>query len=188
MGLQIPQDPPPQSLTPNPTTTTTTSTSPTPPNSVSQLPPEALDLATKLFNLARAGSTAPLHQYLLAGIPPNLTNHVGDTLLMLAAYHGHLSTVTMLLERGADPNVLNERGQSPLAGAVFKGFGEVVGVLVRAGGDVWAGRPNAVETAGVFRRGDLLGVMGVEGEGEGDGEEGQGRVGDWRAEVGERLA
>ncbi|KAK0337593.1 hypothetical protein LTR91_005077 [Friedmanniomyces endolithicus] len=182
MGLQIPPSPTP----PPSTTTTTTTTSPTPPKSVSQLPPEALDLATKLFDLARSGSTAPLHQYLLAGIPPNLTNHVGDTLLMLAAYHGHLSTVTMLLEQGADPNVLNERGQSPLAGAVFKGYGEVVGALVGAGGDVWAGRPSAVETAGVFRRGDLLGVMGVEGEGE--GEEGQGRVGDWRAEVGERLA
>ncbi|TKA46557.1 hypothetical protein B0A54_02389 [Friedmanniomyces endolithicus] len=186
MGLQIPQDPTPRSSSTDPTPSTNPSHPATAPKSPSQLPPEALDLATKLFNLARSGSTAPLHQYLLAGIPPNLTNHAGDTLLMLAAYHGHLSTVTMLLERGADPNVLNERGQSPLAGAVFKGYGEVVGVLVGAGGDVWAGRPSAVETAGVFRRGDLLGVMGVEGERE--GEEGQGRVGDWRAEVGERLA
>ncbi|KAK0346633.1 hypothetical protein LTR59_002558 [Friedmanniomyces endolithicus] len=179
MGLPTPQDPTPQPSTTSPTTT------PAPPKSPSQLPPEALDLATKLFNLARSGSTAPLHQYLLAGIPPNLTNHAGDTLLMLAAYHGHLSTVTMLLERVADPNVLNERGQSPLAGAVFKGFGEVVGVLVGAGGDVWAGQPNAVETAEVFRRGDLLGVMGVEVEGEGEGEEME--EGDGHAEEGQGV-
>jgi len=178
MGLPTPQDPTPQPSTP-------TSTPATPPKSPSHLPPAALDLASKLFDLARSGSTAALHQYLLAGIPANLTNHSGDTLLMLASYHGHAATVRMLLERGADPNVLNERGQSPLAGAVFKGYGEVVGVLVGAGGDVWAGRPNAVETAGVFRRRDLLGVLGVEVGGEGE-EEG-GRVGDWRAEVGRRL-
>src|SRR5699024_9900387 len=45
--------------------------------------------------------------------PQNLTNDSGDTLLMLAAYHGHADTVRALLTRGADPNRLNDRGQSP---------------------------------------------------------------------------
>jgi ankyrin repeat protein len=55
------------------------------PSSTSELPPAALDLATKLFDLARCGTTDVLSQYLQAGIPPNLTNSSGDTLLMLAS-------------------------------------------------------------------------------------------------------
>ncbi|KAI9685171.1 MAG: hypothetical protein M1822_004758 [Bathelium mastoideum] len=126
------------------------------PQSVSSLPPEALDLATKLFDFARAGSTPELLQYLTAGIPPNLTNSKGDTLLMLAAYHGHAETVKMLLEKGADPNTLNDRGQSPLAGAVFKGWDEVVKVLFEGGGKADAGQPNAVDSARMFRKEQYL--------------------------------
>lgn len=140
-------------------TQTDTNTKPT---SASSLPPEALALASKLFDHAREGATSPLSQYITAGIPVNLTNHKGDTLLMLAAYHGHLETVTMLLDKGADAGVLNERGQSPLAGAVFKGYEGVVKVLVERGASVHKGQPSAVEAARMFRREDLLGVMGVE--------------------------
>lgn len=39
---------------------------------------------------------------------------------MLAAYHGHVELVKLLIQHGGDPNRLNDRGQSPLAGAVFK--------------------------------------------------------------------
>ncbi len=38
-----------------------------------------------------------------AGVPANLCNDKGDALVMLAAYHGHAQTVSVLLERGADP-------------------------------------------------------------------------------------
>ncbi|KAF2198631.1 ankyrin, partial [Delitschia confertaspora ATCC 74209] len=132
------------------------------PPTPADLPPAALDLATKLFNLARQGQTPLLSAYLTAGIPPNLTNSTGDTLLMLAAYHGHASTVSMLLSQGADPNVLNDRGQSPLAGAVFKGWDDVVRALWEAGADMRLGRPTAVEAARMFRREGVLGLFGVE--------------------------
>jgi ankyrin repeat protein len=129
------------------------------------LPPEALDLAQKLFDLARSGQTSQLLPYLDAGIPPNLTNSEGNTLLMLAAYSGHASTVSVLLTRGADPNVLNDRGQSPLAGAVFKGYDGVVKVLVEEGkADGWAGQPNAVECGRMFKRYEALRIMGIEAE------------------------
>ncbi|KAF2769793.1 ankyrin [Teratosphaeria nubilosa] len=140
---------------------------PTNPTTPTQLPPEALDLATKLFNHAREGQTPPLRQYIEAGIPVNLTNHKGDTLLMLAAYHGNIETVKMLVEKGADVNGLNERGQSPVAGVVFKGYEEVVRVLVEAGADVWRGQPTAVDSARMFRRGEMLKLFGVEEEGQG---------------------
>ncbi|EMC93923.1 hypothetical protein BAUCODRAFT_36379 [Baudoinia panamericana UAMH 10762] len=128
----------------------------------SQLPPEALDLASKLFDFAREGKTAELNQYITAGIPVNLTNHKGDTLLMLASYHGHLDTVEMLLQKGADANVLNERGQSPVAGAVFKGYDDIVKKMVEAGADIHAGQPNAVDSARMFRREECLRLFGVQ--------------------------
>ncbi|KAF1919045.1 ankyrin repeat-containing domain protein, partial [Ampelomyces quisqualis] len=134
--------------------------------SPSSLPPAALDLAAKLFDLARTGSTPALQTYLTAGVPRNLTNSAGDTLLMLASYHGHAETATMLLEAGADVNVLNARGQSPIAGAVFKGYDDVVRVLFEVGANVVAGQPNAVDCARMFKRASCLKLFGVvEGEG-----------------------
>ena len=50
----------------------------------------------------------------------NLTNDKGDTLLILAAYHGHPETVGALLDRGADHSRANDRGQTALAAAVFR--------------------------------------------------------------------
>lgn len=132
------------------------------PRDVNELPPAALELAAKLFDLARAGDMFTLQAYLDAGIPPNLTNHQGDTLLMLAAYHGQPETVRALLSKGADPNIINGRGQSPLAGAVFKGHEQVVRVLVEGGGDADAGTPNAKDTAVMFKRQGLFEVLGVE--------------------------
>ncbi|KAF2649349.1 ankyrin, partial [Lophiostoma macrostomum CBS 122681] len=137
-----------------------------PPRSAEDLPPAALDLAAKLFDLARNGDTATLSAYMSAGVPKNLTNASGDTLLMLAAYHGHAETTKALLDSGADPNVLNARGQSPIAGAVFKGWDDVVRALFEAGADVSNGQPNAVDCARMFKRDACLKLFGVE-EGQG---------------------
>ncbi|KAJ4321708.1 hypothetical protein N0V94_002801 [Neodidymelliopsis sp. IMI 364377] len=137
-----------------------------PPQTVQDLPPAALDLAAKLFDLAREGNTATLKQYIDAGVPKNLTNSTGDTLLMLTSYHGHAETARMLLDAGADPNALNGRGQSPIAGAVFKGYDDVVKVLFEARADILGGQPNAVDCASMFKRDGLLELFGVErGEG-----------------------
>jgi hypothetical protein len=120
---------------------------------------QVVELATRLFGMAREGETATLAAYLDAGVPVNLANEQGDTLLMLAAYHGHPATVGALIERGADVNRLNGRGQSPLAGAVFKGEDEVVRALVAGGADPRGGHPTAVDTATMFGRDDLLEVL-----------------------------
>lgn len=121
-----------------------------------EIDPEVIELATKIFGFARAGDTESLGAYLAAGIPVNLTNDNGDTLLMLAAYHGHADTVTHLCALGADVNRLNNRGQSPLAGALFKGEDEVVRVLVANGADPEAGQPTARDAARMFGREHLL--------------------------------
>ncbi len=125
-------------------------------NPMPEIDPEVLQLAAKVFDLARHGDTGTLAAYVDAGVPANLTNDRGDSLIMLAAYHGHLDAVTALLERGADPNRANDRGQTPLSGAVFKGEDEVVRALLARGADPAAGTPSAIEAASVFGRQDLL--------------------------------
>lgn len=75
---------------------------------------------------------------------------------MLAAYHGHAPTVSVLLERGADPGRLNDRGQAPVAGAVFTGESEVVRVLLDEGADPRLGQPAAVDAARMFGQHELL--------------------------------
>lgn len=122
--------------------------------------PEVIELATRLFSLARSGQAAELAAYVDAGISPDLTNHNGDSLLMLAAYHGHAETVAALVARGADPNRANDRGQTPLAGAVFKAELDVIRVLVAAGADAAAGAPSALATAQMFERADLAELLG----------------------------
>jgi ankyrin repeat protein len=118
---------------------------------------ELVELAHQMFDLARAGEAERLAAYVDAGVPTDLTDASGNTLLMLAAYHGHPDTVTALLQRGADPGRVNDRGQTPLAGAVFKGEDEVVRVLLAAGADPDTGSPTAREAAVMFGRADLLG-------------------------------
>ena len=121
--------------------------------------PEVLQLAEKVFNLARQGDTGTLAAYVDAGVPANLCNDNGDTLVMLAAYHGHPQTVAALLERGAGPDRPNDRGQTPLAGAVFKGERTVIEALLHGGADPTAGTPSAVETARMFGNDDLVALF-----------------------------
>ncbi|PTR22503.1 hypothetical protein C8K36_11141 [Rhodococcus sp. OK519] len=118
------------------------------------------ELAGRMFDMARSGDTTTLAQYVDAGVPVNLTNGSGDTLVMLAAYHGHAGTVRALADRGADVNRPNDRGQTPLAGAVFKGEDEVVTALVAAGADAAAGQPSALDAARMFGRDDYLQILG----------------------------
>lgn len=123
--------------------------------------PEVVELASKVFDLARGGDTDALAAYVDAGVPANLTNDRGDSLLMLAAYHGHAEAVTALAIRGADPDRANDRGQTPLAGAVFKGEDAVVRALLDAGADPAAGTPSALDTARMFGKDDLLELFGA---------------------------
>lgn len=112
--------------------------------------PGVIALAAKVFDLAREGDTEELVAYLDAGVPANLTNDKGDTLLILSAYQGRASTVAALLERGADHTRANDRGQTALAAAVFKQSAETVRSLLAAGADPDDGQPSARATAQFF--------------------------------------
>ncbi|MFG2333916.1 ankyrin repeat domain-containing protein [Streptomyces sp. NPDC048604] len=129
------------------------------PETPEPLDPEVVELAGKVFDLARHGDADALAAYVDAGVPVELTNDRGDTLLMLAAYHGHTAAVQALLARGADADRANDRGQTPLAGAVFKGADDVVRALLAGGADPEAGTPSALDTARMFAKTELLALF-----------------------------
>lgn len=106
------------------------------------------ELQLLAIGFAREGASLELDRMVSAGLPVNLRNHKGHTLLMLAAYHGHADTVDTLLARGADPDARNDRGQTPLGGAAFKGHDAVVKVLLENGADAKADQGFGLTAAG----------------------------------------
>ena len=125
---------------------------------VTEIPADVQEFATRLFNMARDGDTTLL-DYVDQGVAVDMANQDGNSFLMLASYSGHVELVKGLIERGADVNKLNDRGQAPLAGVVFKKEDALVDVLLAAGADPAAGTPDAISTARMFERDDLVEKM-----------------------------
>ncbi|WP_345750175.1 ankyrin repeat domain-containing protein [Microbacterium rhizophilus] len=115
-------------------------------------PADADAFADRLFDLVRAGESGAVLDQIDAGVPVDLADAQGSTLLTLAAYHGHAELVAGLAQRGADVDRISGRGQTPLAGAVFKQHDDVIRVLLAAGADPDAGSPSARGTAEMFGR------------------------------------
>src|SRR5690554_2179886 len=98
-------------------------------------PEQIAKILAMAMDLARAGETDELIEFIDHGLPVDSQDSEGNTALMLAAYHGHTDTVKALIGRGADVNLGNARGQSPIAGALFKGEDDVVAILRDANAD-----------------------------------------------------
>ena len=130
-----------------------------PPPSTPELDAETLAFAHRMFELAREGEADELAAHLDAGLPVNLTNDKGDTLLMLAAYHAHPEAVEVLVARGADTERINDRGQSALAAAVFRRNERAVRSLLAAGADPDLGGPSAREVARFFELDEMAAVL-----------------------------
>jgi uncharacterized protein len=129
------------------------------PRDTGGLDAEALEFAHRMFDLARDGRGEELAAYVDAGLPVNITNDKGDTLLILAAYHGHPDTVAALLERGADPARENDRGQTALTAATFRQSAEAVTLLLDAGADPAQGQQSALATATFFELPAMLELL-----------------------------
>lgn len=123
---------------------------------------ETIAFARRVFGFARGGLAWELDELLAMGLPPNLRNEKGDSLLMLASYHGHADAVRALLDRGADPDLANDRGQTPLAGAAFKGDLAVVRLLLDRGAAA-DGRSDGGRTplmmAAMFNRTEIVDLL-----------------------------
>jgi len=92
-------------------------------------------LPEPMAELARTGDDARLAEALRAGLDVDLRDAKGNTLLMLAAYHGKTAVVAMLLKAGAQVDLRNDKGQTPLGGVAFKGHVEIAALLLDAGAD-----------------------------------------------------
>jgi ankyrin repeat protein len=103
---------------------------------------EQAEFARQVFDLARSGNALMLRRLLEHGVPADLRNQNGDTLIMLAAYHGHLDVVRVLLDHHANPELANDRGQTPLAGAVFKGYLDIIRLMLERGAQVDGASPD----------------------------------------------
>lgn len=120
---------------------------------------EELTLLREMFDLSRKGATEPLTAAIELGVPVNLTNEVGDTLLILAAYHDHPDTVHALLKRGADTTRVNDRGQTALGAAVFRRSERSVTHLLEAGADPALGPRSALDIARFFNLPEMLALL-----------------------------
>lgn len=94
------------------------------------------ELQIMALEFARRGKTKELESMLDAGLEVNLSDHKGNSLLMLASYNGNLETTKMLISKNAVVDRKNDKGQTPLAGVCFKGYLEIAKVLVENGANI----------------------------------------------------
>lgn len=118
-----------------------------------------LAYVSSLFDAARNGDTQLLSSALDAGVPVNLTNSKGDTLLNLAAYLEREETVAMLLARGADTERVSDMGFTALVCAVFRGNEPIARALLEAGAGQATGHQHAQDVARVFGQEHLLPLL-----------------------------
>lgn len=120
---------------------------------------DELDLLRQSFEWARTGDLTQLATLLTMGVPSNLTNERGDSLLILAAYHCHEDVVRLLLDHGADVQRYNDNGQTALGAAVFRRAEPIVAMLLNAGADPDVGPRSAREVAEFFDLSDMRDLL-----------------------------
>ena len=97
--------------------------------------PTDLSLPDDAADLARSGDAAGVDARLKGGLAVDARDAKGNTLLMLASYHGRTEVVKLLLKGGATVDLRNDKGQTPLGGVAFKGYVEIATLLLDAGAD-----------------------------------------------------
>lgn len=130
---------------------------------MSGLTPDELAFVASAFDMARDGDAVELGAFVDAGLPVNLTNEVGDTLLILAAYYRNAAVVDVLLARGADTARINDRGQSALGAAAFRQDEGIVRALLAAGADPHLGAQSAHAVVDYFNLPAMKAVL-IDGE------------------------
>ena len=118
------------------------------------LPDDAADLA-------RNGDAIGLGALLKGGLAVDARDAKGNTLLMLASYHGRAEVVKLLLKSGAAVDLRNDKGQTPLGGVAFKGYAEIATLLLDAGADPLAdqGGSTAADFATLAGKTEILALL-----------------------------
>ena len=95
------------------------------------------ELLTLIFDHARNGQTEAVQMYLTSGYTPNIISPRGDSLLIVASYHGHADLVKLVLAQpGVPVDFQNKMGFTALTGASFKGYTGIMRQLIAAGATV----------------------------------------------------
>jgi len=115
-------------------------------------------LPDEAAELARKGDTVGLAALIKGGLAVDAQDAKGNTLLMLASYHGKAETVAMLLKARATVDLRNAKGQTPLGGVAFKGYADIATLLLDAGADPVADQGGSTpgDFATTFGRHDIL--------------------------------
>lgn len=111
------------------------------------------------FDLARQGRVGPLGEMIDAGVPIDVRNARGDTLLIIATYAEQAEVVADLLRRGAEKDAVNVNGQTAVSCAVFRRNEPLLRTLLDAGADQDAGAHTAREVADQFQMTDMRAVL-----------------------------
>ncbi|GAA3695222.1 ankyrin repeat domain-containing protein [Arthrobacter ginkgonis] len=124
-----------------------------------QLTDDELAFLHSTFDMARNGETDRLLALVDQGLPADLTDAKGDTLLILAAYKDQDAIARGLVERGADVNRLNDKGQGALTCAVFRQNEPLTRFLLERGADPKLGAQNALAVTDMFGLPELKKVI-----------------------------
>jgi hypothetical protein len=90
-----------------------------------------------IFSYARHSRLEEVENLLDRGVPVNVRDQFGNTILNISCQNGHKRIMKCALRRGADMNVQNYRGNSPLHFCFKYGFGATLGAyLIGKGADV----------------------------------------------------
>jgi hypothetical protein len=114
--------------------------------------PQLLEVARRMFDLARFGHTEELVSCIDRRAPV-LTNEKRDSPLFLAAYYGQADGGGAARARGG-PRAGQRQAPTALAAAVFEQSAETVGHLLAAGADPDLGGQSARATAQFVERRD----------------------------------
>eukprot|EP01047_Picozoa_sp_COSAG01_P009716 COSAG01_NODE_402_length_17510_cov_6.871575_14_plen_171_part_00 len=96
------------------------------------------------WSFAQQGYGVVIRQMLQSGADPDAQDpNNGESAMIIAAVHGHIDTVRILLKAGATVDLATDRGAAALLVASQQGHARIVGVLLDAGAN-----PNLPDHAG----------------------------------------
>lgn len=98
-----------------------------------------------IFSYARHGRCPEIENLLSAGIPVDVKDMHGNTLLTIACQNGNKRVAKAVLRRGANINARNFKGNTPLHYCYHYGYGDTLGqYLISKGAD-----PHALNKEGI---------------------------------------
>ncbi|KAJ1458863.1 ankyrin repeat-containing domain protein [Pelagophyceae sp. CCMP2097] len=88
-----------------------------------------------IFSFARHNRVDDVDRLLLRGVPPDVRDAHGNTILIVAGQNGHKRIAKAALRRGGDIDASNHRGNTALHFCFAYGFEELGNYLIQKGAD-----------------------------------------------------